>query len=79
MGMRTTKRTDFFDSVEVFANQLSQLRAAILTIGQPRSHVNPNTTAPNIFVGVSFFVNEVCDKGRREIEGYSQMGVLNRE
>jgi hypothetical protein len=77
--MRITKKTDSFDIVEVFANQLSQLRAAVLTIRQPRSHVNPNATTPNILVRVSFLVNKVCYKGRREVESNSQMRVLSRE
>jgi hypothetical protein len=57
--MRIMQKTDSFDIVEVFENQLNQLRAAVLTIRQPRSHVNPNASTPNILVGVSFLVNEV--------------------
>jgi len=65
--------------MEVFANQLSKRRTSVPTIRQPRSHVNSNTTTPNVLVGVSFFVNEVCDKGRHEIENYGQIRVLSRE
>ena len=77
--MRAVKKTDSFDCVEVFANQLSQLCAAIFAILQPGSHVNSNTTTSNILVGVYFLVNEVCDEGRCEIESNGQMRVLSRE